>query len=127
LTPNGKLNRAALPSPSSVRAEPVIDEEPETALEQVLANLFMGLLRVDRVGLRDNFFALGGHSLSAMQLVGRVREVLQVELPLRSLFESPTVGELARAVIANEAKEGQTEKVARIWMRVQAISAEDPH
>jgi amino acid adenylation domain-containing protein len=127
LTPNGKLNRAALPSPSSVRAEPVIDEEPETALEQVLANLFMGLLRVDRVGLRDNFFALGGHSLSAMQLVGRVREVLQVELPLRSLFESPTVGELARAVIANEAKEGQTEKVARIWMRVQAISAEEPH
>ncbi|HEV2860060.1 MAG TPA: amino acid adenylation domain-containing protein [Pyrinomonadaceae bacterium] len=99
LTPNGKLDRRALPAPERLAAAPGGDDaEPLSAAEEILAATWAEVLGVESVGRDDNFFDLGGHSLLALQVMARVSERLRVELPLRALFESPTVGELAGAV-----------------------------
>jgi natural product biosynthesis luciferase-like monooxygenase protein len=100
LTPNGKVDRKALPEPTATVAAAEEFVLPETPTEKALAELWKRVLRVERVGTRDNFFTLGGHSLLAMQLVGQVRERFGVDLPLRNLFERPTVGGLAEAIDA---------------------------
>ena len=99
LTANGKLDRQALPLPSGTRS--VLASKyvpPRTPVEQELANLWTSLLKVDRVGLEDNFFELGGHSLLASQVIARARVAFGVELPLRTLFEEPTVAGLSLAI-----------------------------
>jgi len=98
LTPNGKVDRQALPAPDQSRPE--LEEgyvSPRNPIEEVLAGTWAELLKVERVGIHDNFFELGGHSLLATQVISRLRDSLQVELPLRSLFGSPTVAGLALA------------------------------
>jgi amino acid adenylation domain-containing protein len=105
LTPNGKLDRMALPAPSLARPE--LDTNfvaPRNALEEQLVEIWVEVLGVTRVGVHDDFFELGGHSLRATQIVSRVREVFQVELPLLSLFEEPTIAGLAERI--EEARRG---------------------
>ncbi|MEW5930499.1 MAG: amino acid adenylation domain-containing protein, partial [Gemmatimonadota bacterium] len=99
LTPNGKIDRKALPAPEAggPAAEHV---EPRGETEETIAAAWRELLRADRVGARDDFFALGGHSLLATQVVARIRDRLGVEVPLRAVFEAPTVAELAARVDA---------------------------
>jgi acyl carrier protein len=75
---------------------------PRTELEQEVAAIWQELLRVERVGIYDNFFELGGHSLLTTQVISRVRERLNVEVPLRDLFEAPTVAGLTLAILASE-------------------------
>jgi acyl carrier protein len=101
LTPNGKVDRRALPAPGHENSsESGSFVPPEPGVETTLAGIWSEVLGVVRVGRHDNFFDLGGHSLLATQVMARVKEVCGVELPLRSLFESPTVAALARAVEA---------------------------
>ncbi|MFP2933938.1 amino acid adenylation domain-containing protein, partial [Pyxidicoccus sp. 3LG] len=95
LTPSGKLDRKALPAPDSDTDTAATWVAPRTPAEQALAGLMAQLLRVERVGAEDSFFALGGHSLLATQLASRIRASFGVELPLRILFEEPTVAGLA--------------------------------
>ena len=96
LTPSGKVDRRALPAPDQNRAP--LDETqaaPRTAEEEIMAALFRQVLKLERVGIYDNFFTLGGHSLLATQLVSRIREVFNIELPLRTVFEAPVLSQLA--------------------------------
>ena len=99
LTPNGKVDRRALPVPDQER--PQLEKAfvaPRTATEEVVAGVWADVLRLEQVGVYDNFFDLGGHSLLATQVISRVRVALQVELSLHSLFEEPTVAGLAKRV-----------------------------
>jgi acyl carrier protein len=98
-TANGKLDRKALPAPDGSR--PVLEREfvaPRTETERVLAEIWSEVLRVSEVGIHDNFFELGGHSLLATTVVSRIRNSFSVELPLRYIFEAPTVARLALAI-----------------------------
>ncbi|MCG3209093.1 MAG: D-alanine--poly(phosphoribitol) ligase subunit 1 [Anaerolineae bacterium] len=99
LTPNGKVNRRALPAPDPSRPELSGDYvAPRTATEEIVAGIWAKLLGLERIGIHDNFFELGGHSLLATQVNSQLRTVFQVDLPLRRLFESPTVVQLAAAI-----------------------------
>jgi amino acid adenylation domain-containing protein len=99
LTPNGKVDRRALPEPE--KARPDLESAfvaPRTPVEEKLAEIAAQLLRIEKPGVHDNFFELGGHSLLATQLISRLRNAFQVELPLRSVFTGPTIAELAEAI-----------------------------
>jgi amino acid adenylation domain-containing protein len=99
LTPNGKIDRAALPAPELSAIESGTDYvAPRNGAETTLANLWAAVIGSAQVGIHDNFFALGGNSLLATRIVAQVRETLHVELPLRTLFEAPTVAELAQRI-----------------------------
>jgi amino acid adenylation domain-containing protein len=94
LTPNGKVDRKALPAPDLASAEGEY-VTPRTPVEEVLAEIWAEVLRLERVGVHESFFELGGHSLMAIRVISRVRAVFGMELPLRVLFEGPTIAELA--------------------------------
>jgi aryl carrier-like protein len=102
LTPNGKVDRRALPAPEGGAGEPA-HAPPRTLIEEVLATILQDLLRRPRVGVHDNFFELGGDSLLAMRVVARLRQALGVDLPLRTIFEAPTIAEMARQIPASSA------------------------
>jgi hypothetical protein len=109
LTDQGKLDRRALPVPEAARPElETRYAAPRSPLEATLALIWSDVLRLRQIGIHDNFFDLGGHSLLATQVVARVREACQVELPLRILFESPTIAELAVAVALQKARQTDT-------------------
>src|SRR5205807_2968059 len=97
LTENGKVDRRALPAPDQLRPELEGNfVAPRTPAEELIAGIWAEVLRLERIGVHDDFFDLGGHSLNATQVVSRVREAFKVEMPLRALFESPTVEALSR-------------------------------
>jgi hypothetical protein len=95
LTPNGKVDRKALPKPDTQGAAGR-SAAPETATDRAIAEVWQEVLRVDRVGLHDNFFDLGGHSLLLMQVQGKLRLLLEREIPIVELFRHPTVAALGR-------------------------------
>jgi aspartate racemase len=100
LTPNGKVDRRALPKPE---AGPGLGRRkvtpPRTPVEEVVANIWTEVLKVPQVGVEENFFELGGHSLLATQAISRIGKALHINLPLRLMFEFPTVGTLALAIV----------------------------
>jgi acyl carrier protein len=99
LTPNGKIDRRALPAPDTTRPEMTHRfVAPRNATEETLAGIVAKVLNLQQVGVEDDFFELGGHSLLATQVISRLREALNVELRLREIFEHPTIGELAQVI-----------------------------
>jgi natural product biosynthesis luciferase-like monooxygenase protein len=126
LTPNGKINRRALPPPPKTAPE---NERtfvaPRTAVEEVLAGLWSEILGFERVSVHDNFFEMGGHSLLASQLISQLRDTFQVELPLRKLFEEPTVAGLAEVLLADPQKRSRVERIAEVLIRVAQFSEEE--
>jgi len=99
LNPNRKIDRKALPAPELSRPElETVYAAPRTPKETALSKIWAELLGLERVGIHDNFFDLGGHSLLATQFTSRLREALQVDLPLRYIFETPTVAGLSESI-----------------------------
>jgi len=106
LTPSGKVDRHALPAPDWGRPE--VDEAfvtPRTPTEEVLAGMWAEVLCLKQVGVLDNFFDLGGNSLLVTQVISRIRDAFQVELPFRRFFEAPTVTELASAILQDSGEQ----------------------
>jgi acyl carrier protein len=127
LTPNGKVDRAALPEPDlSFPIGRQAYTAPRTRIEETLRRIWADLLAIDNVGVDDNFFTLGGHSLIATRLLSRLRDAFRVELPLRAIFDHPTIAELARAV--EEAQEGtrisKAPAVARLPREQHSVSVD---
>ncbi len=116
LTANGKIDRKALPAPDFTASSAI--REPRTPRERALASLFADTLGLPRVGLDDNFFDLGGHSLLATQLVSRVRSALSLDLPLRTLFEAPSVAQLLQRL---DDDAGETRPVLRPQPRPDSL------
>ena len=127
LTANGKIDRRGLPEPDSRRfAGDTARIAPRTPVEEVLAKIWCEVLRLEWVGVEDNFFELGGHSLLMVQVISRVRESLQLELPLRTLLEAPTVSSLAEMIEEAACAEPlDVEKIARLWLMIEQLSAAD--
>ena len=102
LTPNGKLDRKALPTPEDSRPDlDALYVAPRTPTEETLAVIWAEVLKLENIGIHDNFFDLGGHSLLATQVISRIRKTFNIQLPLRSLFEMPTVEALSAEVAKN--------------------------
>ncbi len=101
LTPNGKLDRLALAAPDhSIRAEGTNYVAPRTVIEELLVKVWQEVLKVEDIGIHDNFFNMGGHSLLAMQMMTRLQNLLEIHLPLRLFFENPILGDLAKEIDA---------------------------
>jgi amino acid adenylation domain-containing protein len=125
LTTTGKVDRKALPTDQiGVEANETY-LAPRTPLEQVLAGMFSQILSLERIGADDSFFDLGGHSLLATQILSRVREAFQLELPLRKFFRAPTVAGLAAAILEDEAERERVECSAEILLKLATLSDEE--
>jgi len=124
-TPNNKIDRKALPAPDQSALHPLERVLPRTPLEAVLAGIWAEVLDVESISVNETFFNLGGHSLRATQVVSRVNQVFRIDLPVRTLFEAPTLAELASHMIANEARPGVVEKTAEILQRIKRMSSDD--
>jgi acyl-coenzyme A synthetase/AMP-(fatty) acid ligase len=125
ITPSGKIDRRALPVPEK---DPDSSEgyvAPRTDLEAVLAGIFSDVLQVERIGVLDDFFELGGHSLLATQISSRVRELLHTELPVRKIFEEPTVSGLARIMMNDETEPGRIERNAELLLKLCAAPEDE--
>jgi amino acid adenylation domain-containing protein len=125
LTASGKVDRKALPAPDGAR--PDLGREfvpPVGAVQERLAAIWAEVLRVERIGAHDNFFELGGHSLLATQVLSRVREAFGVELPLRAIFNTPTVAGIAEAVIQKELERADDDLLARLLSELESEPAQ---
>jgi acyl carrier protein len=125
-TPNGKLDRKALPAPGSARVERgAAEAPPRNPVEERIAGIWAEVLGVERVGIHESFFDLGGHSLLATQVVARLRRSFDVELPLRALFERPTVALLAELVEATRPADAALDKIAAMLAKIEQLSSEE--
>jgi amino acid adenylation domain-containing protein len=126
LTPNGKVDRRALPAPTGARPDMEADYvAPRTPVERVVAGIWCELLGLERVGLNDNFFTLGGHSMLATRVVFRLSQALLVDLSLHSLFETPTVAGVVQAVTKIWGSREVVEQVAETFLEVAQLSEEE--
>ncbi|HET9269644.1 MAG TPA: thiamine pyrophosphate-requiring protein [Vicinamibacterales bacterium] len=121
VTPTGKIDRQALPKPEGARYQTSTVTDPHTDLERQLVGIWQAVLAVDRVGTRDNFFDIGGHSLLAAQMFAQVEARLGVRLPLATLFQAPTIESLA-ALIGQR----QTPEAWRSLVAIQPSGARRP-
>jgi len=117
LLPNGKVDRSALAAIGQSRSDQQRTSSGQKArnpVEETLVGIWAQILGREYVGIFDNFFELGGHSLLITRVISRVREQLQVELPLRALFEHPTIAEFAEAIIQQELEQADSHELLQM-------------
>jgi amino acid adenylation domain-containing protein len=125
LTTSGKIDRKRLPAPEQSRTEDERRlEPPRTPVEEVLASIWADILGLDEIGIHNDFFKFGGHSILAAQLVSRLRGIFRVELPHQALFETPTIAGLASAMIKQAEQGRRIERIAELLLSV-ANSSDD--
>jgi acyl-coenzyme A synthetase/AMP-(fatty) acid ligase len=125
-TATGKIDRRALPKPAPTR--PPMETPFVTArtpIEEHLVSLWSGVLGLDQVGVQDNFFELGGHSLAASRVISRVIQAFQLELPIKALFDAPTVAEMAVVITQHQAKQASEAEVMQMLRDVEAMREEE--
>ncbi|MBN1399758.1 MAG: amino acid adenylation domain-containing protein [Anaerolineae bacterium] len=126
LTPSGKIDRRRLPAPARVRdgsAESFV--APRTPIEQEVAAVWTEVLGLERIGIHDDFFDLGGHSLLATQLCARLSDTFGLEVPLRSLFEAPTVAGLCESIVALQISQTDDAEIAALLAELEQLSDEE--
>jgi acyl carrier protein len=124
LSPNGKVDRRALPVPGESRPPAKVFIAPRTRAEELLAGIFGQVLRLKRVSVEDDFFDLGGHSLLATGVVARIRDAFGIELPVRGLFEAPSVAQLA-ALVARALETRAGTDLGQVLAQVEQLSDEE--
>jgi acyl carrier protein len=126
LNPNGKVNRHALPELGNARPELSSPfAAPTNSTEEQLTTAWAEILSLDQVGIHDNFFDLGGHSLTATRVVSQVMKQFQLEIPLQSLFQSPTVAEMAAVIMEHQTKKLGEKDLERILAELESMSEEE--
>ena len=126
LTSNGKVDRKVLPAADNLRPE--LDTqfvEPRTMIERELVSIWAEILSLQEVGIHDSFFDLGGHSLAAMRVVSQVIQKFQLELPFQSLFQTPTVAEMATVIMEHQGKRLGEEELERMLGELESLSDEE--
>jgi tyrocidine synthetase-3 len=122
---NGKLDRTALPKPHNGRPKlsyPYV--APIGSVEQILVEIWESVLHVRPIGIRDNFFDLGGDSLAGARIIARIIREFQLELPIRALFMAPTVGEMASIVSQHRLQRAGNDRIADLLREIEAITEE---
>ncbi|HLP89571.1 MAG TPA: amino acid adenylation domain-containing protein [Nostocaceae cyanobacterium] len=122
LTPNNKVDRKALPAPTLSQENYIA---PRNAIEETLVYIWQEILKLDKVGVSDNFFQLGGHSLLAAQVHTRLRKVFSVDLSIRELFDTVTIEQMAKLLLAKETQAGRTEKIAQAFVKLKNMTPEE--
>ena len=126
MTPSGKIDRLRLPEPGSVRPE--LDNPytaPRTPVERELAAIWAEVLALDRVGVEDNFFDLGGHSLGAARILSRVGAVFHADLPIHALFDRPTVAGMAQAISAEQMSSMEPQLIEQVLSELESMADSD--
>jgi len=117
LTPNGKIDRAALPAPLAPDPEATL-EPPSTDTEQLLADIWSDVLAIPHIGRQSNFFDLGGSSLKAFQVIARIRATFGVDLPAHSLFDTPSVAQLANLIVEQQLAQADPDVLVRLLQEI---------
>jgi acyl carrier protein len=127
LTPNGKIDRRALPAPDNARPElDGIFVAPRTPTEERLGVIWEGVLGIKGIGVYDNFFEMGGHSLMATQLISRIREAFSVELPVKVFFTGdPTIARLADEIEEIQLRESSDDEITAMLKNLEGLSDEE--
>jgi acyl carrier protein len=124
-SPNGKLDRRALPAPDATAVAHQTYEPPQGEIEMALAAIWADVLKLDRIGRHDNFFDLGGHSLLVMKVVARVRETFEMDVPLETAFQATTLSALAGTICARQIEQYEASDIERIAAEVGLLSEEE--
>jgi amino acid adenylation domain-containing protein len=125
-TPNGKVDRPALPALERTRPElNTAYVAPRTPVQAELAEIWNDVLSLERVGIEDNFFDLGGHSLAATRLISQVIKKFQLEIPIKALFDAPTVADMAEIISQHQAKRASDAELMQMLRHVEAMTDEE--
>ena len=98
---------------------------PQTILQEVLLTVWAGILGIEKIGIEDDFFELGGDSILATQIISRLRQIFRMDLPAILLFDSPTIEKLAQYLTENETRPGLAEKTAALLKRIEGMTEEE--
>jgi hypothetical protein len=127
LSPNGKVDRSALPAPDTgVVEHNDIYVAPSTPLEEDVARIFREVLRIEDVGIYDDFFSLGGHSLLVIQVINRVNSLYLIKLPIRALFDAPNIDGLVAAIVECQAGQLEDDVLAQMLAEIEEPSGALP-